>query len=1236
MADKKWTAAQQAAIDFGRGNLLVSAAAGSGKTATLTQRIIRLVTDENTNADISRMLVVTFTKAAASELKERIRAELTKALAKDRKNQHLIRQLSDLPRADICTIHSFCLKILKPHFNELGLPPDFHVADEGMCSVLKSDIMRDTVSEYFEDIRNGNASSLVADALGGAKNEAALDKVLANFAKQLSSRGYSAGKLIQYADDLDKATESGFLASRYGRAVRDMILRTTDHYIKIFTDAEEQFPLSEVLTDKYLPAVKECLSTAKKLDEAARIGDYTAIASVISERTPVSLKSVRAEHQTELSLYFKTAREKFARFLSNMGKNYFAMSEEEATGSLKLTANICREAASILDNYFKKYAKAKRDRGVVDFGDLEALACSLLYNEDGSFSQIATELSKKYDYVFIDEYQDTNRIQDKIFTAVSDKCGRFLVGDIKQSIYRFRGAEPEVFAEYRNAWDNENGFGGSSVFMQENFRCDQNVVDFVNIISRYVFRHGSIPFDKNDELVHRKNEDDPKAPPVEVCLILSSKDDDGHDFEDRDDALDDLLDNAPGDVRVNPEAEYVADRIAEMLRFDTTEGGRRLRGSDIAILMRSPGSASAYYIEALERRGIKTNTSASISFFALPEILLALCILNTVENPMRDVYLAGAMRSPVFAFTADELAAIRSYTPDCFLWQAVKRYAEGGEDVFEVLQNKCASFVKKQQELSRACVGLVADKAVDLIFRETSLRELDYGTPNARQNLITLYEMARHYESGIFAGLYGFLAHISELIDNEESTVSSEGIPDPDAVNILSIHHSKGLEYPVCFFSDTARGFNLQDTNSNLIFDNEFGPTMRLPDDTGLIRCDTPVRQAAAAKVHKNTIEEEMRIMYVAMTRARCKLIVTAKMKSPPEFVASILRDKPYLSKESVYGSKNYITWIVGALIEAGIIDTFMTVKGDGIKLEYGIGAENEKEAEEPSQDSSSSTDSEKIAEYREMIDERLNFRYEYEHHRVIPSKLTVSKLTPDVLDGEPVLDEISYSGAIQTNDTVAENAGESSACEKESVAPVPRFLTGDAGYTPAEAGIATHLFMQFCDFTKLKENGAEAELKRLIEQRFISAEIGERVNLYTIEKFLKSSLFSRIENAKDVRREFRFNAAMPAARFTKDPELFSKFTSDGSEVTVQGVIDCVFIDADDKLVLVDYKTDHFPREMLKDQRTLIRYILKKRHTAQLSYYREIAEKMFERPVLETYIYSLALGEAIDIGENQA
>lgn len=1187
MADKKWTAAQSAAINHAGGNLLVSAAAGSGKTATLTERIIRLLTEDGNGCDVSRMLVVTFTKAAAGELKDRIRKSLGEVLKADKENRRVARQQTLLPTADICTIHSFCLKILRTHFTELGLPPDFTVADEGSMNVLKAQIMRDSVSEYYNAAYE-SGDTLLADVLGGSKSEDALDSVLLSFAATLESHGFGGDKLDEYAEMLERSADKGFLASPHGEKLREVMLRRLDYYIRVFMDSLSALTENDALKKNYIPAAEDCLDFAERLRSALEKGDYATSRALIMNRTPARLGAVKNENQTEAALLFKSTRETFAKDMAKLGRDHFSMTEAEVAEYTKRTAAVCRAAAPVITRYFSAFSKAKRDRGTVDFGDLENLACKLLYGNDGEPTKIADEISAKYDYVFIDEYQDTNFVQDRIFSAVSRKSGRFLVGDIKQSIYRFRGAEPQVFASYREKWNGSKA--GESVFMSENFRCDECVVDFVNLVSRYMFSSGAVPFSKEDELVHAKGADAPVRYRTEVKIISTDKDDDGvlqeHD---------------------NPEAEYVADRIAGMIGKEAAEGGRLIRGGDIAILLRSPSSCAQSYISALARRGIRTENSAKTDFFTLPEILLALSVMNAVDNPMRDIYLAGAMMSPIYRFTADDLVKIRAVSKKSTLWQAVRTYSGDAE-----LENKCSVFVSALGKLRRECSLLTADAAVRLIYEKTGLPEFDYGTVTARGNLMTLYDMARRIESGVFVGLYGFVSHLGELAAEGGNDISLELPDDPDAVHIVSIHHSKGLEYPICFVAESAHRFNMSDSSSNLIFDTRFGPAMRLPDESGLLRIDTPVRQAAALKITQDTLDEEMRNLYVAMTRARCHLIVTAKMKSPCEKYAAAKNVAKYSCAHTVYSARSYIDWIIGALSAEETEPEYVSFgyvkpSGDETVRWSDMGDPGDGEV--------------KRGNYRELIGERLSFVYPEAYLGVIPAKLTVSKLTPDILDtDDTVSDEIMPDAGIteRSADDVHNDAS----------IPVPVFLTEKSGYTPAEAGIATHLFMQFCDFSRLSETGAEEELRRLTDARFLSPEIAVRVNMREIAMFTRSKLFARIKTAREIRREFRFNAAMPASGFTKNGELAARFDESHADVIVQGVIDCVITDADGKLVLIDYKTDRFPRTAGRDE---VRRILAGRHRNQLSYYRDICGMMYGRQVDETYVYSLYLGEEVEI-----
>lgn len=1196
----KWTAAQQAAIDYSGRNLLLSAAAGSGKTATLTQRIVTLLTDPASEAEISRMLCVTFTRAAAAELRARIGSALREALHSDPKNARLTRQICDLGRAQITTIHSFCLHILRPHAAELSLPAGFSVAQPSDTAALSKQVMADVLSECFD---GGDEDFFrLADTLGGARDESSLDDVMLSLANTLTAHGLSDTSLAALAGEMARTEQ--FFASPMGAGTRAQTRRFAAHFADYFAKMAEDFAEDELFARAYLPAARTCAEVAQRITAACDAGDYTAVReTLLAFSPPARLGMVKKELQTEDVLYFKDQYADFKKQISTLLARSFALTEEETLLAAARTADINRTAANILHRYFAELRQRKNERGLVDFGDLESMAASLLTDEHGAPTELAREAGAAYDYIFIDEYQDTNRTQDAIFSALSAGGGaRFMVGDIKQSIYRFRGAEPEVFAGYRRLWpsvqEHAAGAPGESIFMRENFRCDKTVVDFVNLVSRHLFASGAIPFTADDELAFAKAVPEGYVPaPAEICL----------------------LDSADGDAPTL-EAEYTADRIAQMIGRVRRADGVPLAPSDIAILLRSPGADGAAFVQALARKGIPVQNQAAISLYEEPEVVLMLSILRAMDNPARDIDLAGAMKSPVFGFSLDDLIQIRRALPEGSLWAAVRAAAEGEDE----LAARCRDFAARLTALRADARGMAADKLILRLYEETDIARLAKQDPEreatmVRANLRALYETARQLENSTAGGgLYAFLRSIAEAIEEGESTAAAG--EQADAVRLFSIHQSKGLEFPVCFLCRTAKRRNNRDSTAAMLFDPSIGAVMRLPDESGIVLCDTPQRRSAAALIDDASIEEEMRVLYVAMTRARERLIVTAALRDPEKILEQSELSAAHHSAHTVYSASGYIFWILDALAAARhkLADTSCA----DVRVIHRTVEEAEPHWCEPAATAQSEhppLDEAEIERLTALFGERFAYVYPHAHLAEIPAKLTVSRLTPSILDEneERERTEMSRTPHLEPDNDPERNRA-------------PRFLSGKTEFEASFSGTATHVFMQFCDFARLRDTSAQTELERLLASGFLTPTMAEAVRLSEIEKFRRSALLTRICRAPIVRREFRFNAALPACDFTKNPSLAEKLRADGTNVIVQGVVDCLIVEEDGHAVLLDYKTDRLTREELGDPALAAQKLLA-RHASQLQYYRAVCAAMLGRHVDECLIYSLPLGDTIAV-----
>lgn len=1193
MAGFNWTAAQRRAIDS-RGNILVSAAAGSGKTATLSSKILTLLSDSETS--LSQFLIVTFTKAAAGEMRERISRELAKAALTDKS---LSRHMRDIASADICTIHSFCTKILRENFTTLGLSPDFSVCDEAVSAVMKARAMEDTVDDFFRGrcafTTEGAADIFtLADTVGKTKDAASLDASLRELYDKLISMGMDEDYLRNCADELEEGSKKDFLDTPWGEEIKNTVSVAAAHYLRIFNDLKSAMAESEAVTAKYMPAAVSLTDYLERIIGASDSRSYEKMQRAVSTYEAVPLGSLSAKNKTEASEAFKAQRDEVKKLFARLANKYFAVSEKDIAKSMTRTASVLRGCADVLEEYGKRYASLKRERGVLDFADLETYALRLLTKEDGTPTAEALEIGRRYRFVFIDEYQDTNRVQDNIFRAVSTEAEKFFVGDIKQSIYRFRGAEPEVFSGYRNAWREDGepsgveGYPvGQSIFMSENFRCAEPIVKFVNAVSRRMFPYGGIPFTESDCLVYGGVSK--CDAPVELCLLDGSR-------------------RKSADEEALSEADYVADRIAELIRHG------EYRPCDIAILLRSANSSGGEFERALTVRGIPVNRAGGSPFADAPEVILMLDIMRAVDNPMKDIPLMGAMMSSVFGFTLDEIVRIRHADTDCPLYTAVERAAEGTGELSE----KCAGFTSRLQRLRSAERGMSADRFMDHLIAECLLFDCAEVTSSAcgKDNVRRIRDLAASYESGVFGGLYGFLSFIDEKLDSGELTVESAAASS--GVTIISIHKSKGLEYPVCFLSECGKKRNSADERGGILFHRELGLAMRLPDPGGLVMCGNPVRDALALRIGADGAMEEMRVLYVAMTRAVERLYVTAKCsQSPEEELRRAAEALPYTDEYAVRSAWRMIDHILSAIAEDKDvpvkITSVMKGEGNGEICEIPLDIEGETEAE------ADRTDYKAIAE-------NTAFKYNYGHMTTLPSKLAVSALYPEILD----MSTVEGSRDATLADLMPPDETEDAVSPSDDEMPLPRFMSESITGEAAERGTSNHVFLQFASFEAIRKGGVEGEIRRLTEAGFITPRMASLVDVRQVEHFVNSALVDRVLRSDKVYREFRFNLPLKASDFTADEKLRELYDRDAAEITVQGMFDCIFEDENGRLVLLDYKTDAMNSYEMRNPEAG-REKLRRRHGRQLYYYTLAARQIFGKAPDEVYIYSLTLGEAVKI-----
>ncbi len=1189
------TPSQSLAIETKNRTLLLSAAAGSGKTATLTQRIITHLTDKNDPADISRMLIVTFTRAAAAELRERITKALSQALADDPTNPHLNRQALLVGSADICTIDSFCLDVVKSNFQRLALdngtplPPDFRLADSTELTALRLSVMNDLIDEWYDKPHGSIDFASFAENFAGTRDDGDLAQTLIEFAERSSLYKNGDDFAIESANDLLCAAENDeFFDSAPGKKVKDLTRDTLEYYVSILCDAIDYLSGVPTAEAKYIPAFATDLEAAKNALAALERG-YAETVRVLADYSPLGLKSL-GKNADDHTAYYKTRRDEVKKGILALRSSYYSFDPEALSHYIELTGRNAAVLGSFTKDYNRRIAHEKAIRHICDFADIKRLAYKLLVKPDGSATDIAISLREKYDAVYIDEYQDVDPLQDSIFAAVARDNGRFMVGDIKQSIYGFRGSDPSIFGKYRGDFlpieSSEEG-RGCSIFMSENFRCNRPIIDFTNLVSRATFAAagGAVDYRDSDDLVNGKT--DGGELPVKLAFILPPDKDSELEFETE-----------------KSEIRYIVGEIAALLKDGVKDNGNPITPSDIAVLTRSSNLCAAIG-DALALAGIPSSDSVSRDYFANPEVLLILSLISTIDNPHRDVRLAGALRSPVFNFSMDDLVKIRLSADSSYsLFEALENY-EGDPE----LELRCEKLKEELALLRKKAYSLPLDRLVRELFSQFSLTSLelpdDHRSPSQiRDNILRFYEYARSFSEHSGGDLGSFIKYIDDIISAGVKT-ESESDREDGKVSIMTIHKSKGLEFPVVFLCGCGSKFNRDSLKKSLLYDADSGIGMQITDKTGFARVDTPVRAAIAKSITDRETEEEMRILYVALTRARERLYVTAKLeKTKLERAQGDLFPKRYLCRHSVLSAKSFLDWLLPVAMEAHPSFELSLLSSEEIPDTV-----RKKEAQK---DANAEEDREKIDSFKQIFKERFERSYAYPASLALPAKLSVSKLYPTVLD----------------DDGAATLEGE----ELPELISKPLFMLESKEEqnkaTAAERGTATHLFLQFCDFSNAEQNGIKSELSRLTAERFIPAGTAELVNIRQLEKFFESRLYRSAKSAKKIYREQRFNLFLSASDFTQDPALKNDLSEE--KLLVQGVIDLVFEDRNGDITLCDYKTDYLTKDELSDPE-LAKKKLSDRHGEQLSYYAQAVKKLFEKAPTRICIYSLPLGDTVEI-----
>ena len=1186
MSERKWTEKQLSAIETRDRTLLVSAAAGSGKTATLTERIIRSLLDDASPESICDMLIVTYTNAAVGELRTRIADALRGALRDNPDNERLQKQLLMLPGARIMTIDAFCNEILRENAESVGVSPNYRIADNAEAMLLSSSLMNALISALYDgempEVASAEDFDALADSLTDTRSEGALAEFLLEVWSSTQSVTEGISALAPLVEEYNPEHYRGAEHTRYGKYIIKHIKDMAHHYSTCLSEVSERLLAGsgkDPLYGEYFAKISADARALLSYDGYEKMREALASLAFATKPRAAADSPETVEEGIRLRDAFKKdAKAAYTEFL--------LYSEDEwAVLYTKLYKN-----TGILYKFLSKfdelYLAEKKRLSMLEFLDVERFAYSCLVR-DGERTPYAKALSERFSSIYVDEYQDINELQHRIFEAISRSGNRFMVGDVKQSIYSFRSAAPDLFAKMKSTFpslENSAAGGEARIFMSNNFRSDSSVIDFANgVFDKYFsLLSESIGYTDEDRLICSKQP--PHGEEIHTPRAILIK------RPPRRRASAEALESETASLRES-EARRVRELVISLIRDGKKDDASPIRAADIAVILRGAKGKAELYASALSDAGIAAEIRDSKGFLLNPEILLTLCLLNSIDNPYRDIYLTGLLASPLFGFTADELVLIRrSGERDAPMLEALRSYAE------KVGSEKAKSFLSRLSHYRAIAEGMSVGDLLSRLYRETGLYALA-ARSGSKRNLTLLYDYAKKYERGSYKGLYSFINYINSVIaENAQFDAASTDTPNDDAVKITTAHSSKGLEYPVVIFAEAETAIRGRAEQTRLFYGEDFGIAMLLRSESGLAIVKNPVVSAINHYKRKLRFEEELRVLYVILTRARERLYLVGGTRDDFEKELREAKiDGAHLSPYSAYGQSSYL-------------DIILT---SGAEMEISISSldETEENAEECKEMLTKTEETEDINQdlVRHLV-EKFNYKYPSAHLTRLPEKLSVSRLSPAVLDGG--------------------EQSETPMPSDEGRPILPAFIEGRRSDESALRGIATHNFLQFCDLARLAERGASEELSRLVSLGFMSEEAAARVRQSEIEAFCRSELFEMLRKAKRLHRELRFNALLPAALFTENEAAEAALRDE--EMLVQGVIDCIIETEDGELILVDYKTDRLTNAELLDEE-LARKTLCEKHSLQLGYYRLAIEKIFGKAPSRTLIYSLPLAKALDV-----
>ncbi len=1170
-----WTKEQKQAIYEKDSNILVAAAAGSGKTAVLVERIINKILNEK--IDIDRLLVVTFTNAAASEMRERILDAIYLKLEEEPDNLNLQRQITLLNKSSICTIDSFCLEIVRNNFYELeNITPNFRIADTAEIELLKQEILEDLFEEKYE---NGDKDfEKLIRTYTSYRDDTPLKEIIQKIYTYIQSNPFPKEWLEEKVEMFNlKNLDVNFANTVWGETLLNTVEETLIEDITKLQSIEEKLSF-DIELDPFQKVIEDDIDKLQYLKRS--INDWDKAYKVYKDLsfTNWPRKKVTSELKEEAKIIRDNIRKHYTTKNSKIAKILISDSKQINTDIYDMY-KILTKLKNIILEFGDNFSKNKREKNIVDFNDIEHFALQILSNKE-----IAKKYIDKYEEIAIDEYQDSNLVQEYILTSISRKNNMFMVGDVKQSIYKFRQAMPELFlSKYEKYKTLERKKENEDLKIQlfKNFRSRENVLEFTNIIFENIMSNllGDIEYTEEEFLNLGANYENNQKQNLkaELNVITIEKDSEEKSIE-KDNEEEEQLED------VELEAKFVANKIKSLIDskfkvYDVKKQEfREITYKDIVILLRSTANTAPVYEQEILKLKMPVFSDASNQYLDSIEIGTIMALLKVIDNPLNDIPLITVLRSNIGGFTDNELVDIRLCDKYSNFYTCLQK---AKIQVKEDLKEKIEKFFSNIEMWRKEQEYLALDELIWKIYVDTDFYNYVGTMPNGdlRQgNLKLLFEKAKQYETASFKGLYNFIKFIEKLKLSNGDLSSAKVIGENDnVIRIMSIHKSKGLEFPVVFLSSTGKQFNLMDLNKNILLHQEMGIGVKYIDYDYQIEYDTLTKEAIKQKLLTENLSEEMRVLYVALTRAKEKLIITGikkdyvnkneKMKEQIKIYPKIDRKiNPILIKQY----KTYLDWILlvynyGDMEKA--VDVKILNKNKVIKTFAEINEEEQKE--------------EKNKEEKEQQIEE--YQYPFILETTIPTSTSVSQIKQ--MENEQEEKEISFAK--------------------------PKFLKQEEKITGAQKGTLVHLCMQKLNIKKEYDlQGIKDLINNLVEKELITKNESLAINPYTILEFTKSEIWKELKEAEEVQREKTFYINIPAK------EIYGGETEE--VILVQGIIDLYYKDKNGEYVLVDYKTDYVEKGQELE--------LIKKYKKQLEIYKQALEEALGTKINRVYIYSTRLG----------